>query len=104
MLLGRELDFAHKPGSVLIRALDIDAYVLLSWKGIDVLRVCVSEVDNLMLRDEFLEEEQKEPFPVLHAERSLEPIVQQDAGVSPDDGFFRHDERISDPPEGMAGP
>ena len=90
MRLGCNLDFADKSGSVLVRALDIDPYVLLPGERIDVFCVGVGEIDNLVFRDEFLEEKLKEPFPVFRAERSFEPVVQQNAGISPDKGFLRH--------------
>jgi hypothetical protein len=43
-----------------------------------------------MLGNQRLQEELEQALAVLLPERTLEPIVQQDAGVPPDDGFVLH--------------
>jgi hypothetical protein len=55
-----------------------------------MLRIRISQLDDPMLRNQRLQEELEQALAVLLPERAFEPIVQQDAGVSPDDGFVLH--------------
>ena len=55
-----------------------------------MLRIRISQLDDPMLWNERLQEELEQALAVLLSKRTLEPIVQQDAGVSPDNGFVLH--------------
>ena len=55
-----------------------------------MLRIRISQLDDPMLGNQRLQEELEQALAVLLPERAFEPIVQQDAGVSPDDGFVLH--------------
>ena len=55
-----------------------------------MLRIRISQLDDPMLGNQRLQEELEQALAVLLPERTLEPIVQQDAGVPPDDGFVLH--------------
>ena len=55
-----------------------------------MLRIRISQLDNPMLGNQRLQEKLEQALAVLLPERAFEPIVQQEAGVSPDDGFVLH--------------
>ena len=93
LLLG-ELHFDDEPGAVFVGTFDIDADTLVIGKGVDVFLGSIAERNDPSFRDEFLEKEGEESLASLDSEGSLEPVVEQDSGVSPRGfcgvhGFFR---------------
>ena len=91
VLLWSKLHLHDESGSVLVGTFDIDLDILLFGERINMFVVGVSEFDDVMLREEFLKEEQEKPFPGFGTEGTFEPIVEDDAGISPEgsSGFHK---------------
>jgi hypothetical protein len=90
MELVGNLDLHDEARPVRVRSFHVNPYILLPFGRIRMLRIRISQLDDPMLGNQRLQEELEQALTVLLPERAFEPIVQQDAGVSPDDGFVLH--------------
>ena len=82
LLLG-ELHFYDEPGAVFVGTFDIDADALVVGEGVDVFLGRIVERNDPSFRDEFLKKEGEESLSSFDSEGPLEPVVEQDSGVSP---------------------